>query len=1140
MTPEGWETVKELFQLALERAPNERRAFLDAFCRDNAELRREVESLLAHATASDRLLEDPIRKRIGVANTSGGPNALAPHWVPATIGRYRVLSLIGEGGMGAVYKAEQELPRRIVALKIIKPGLANADVLRRFDRESQALGRLQHPGIAQIHEAGTADTGFGAQPYFAMEFIVGEPLKEYVAARRLDTRGRLELIAALCDAMQHAHDRGLIHRDLKPSNILVDRTGQPKILDFGVARFTEGPAPETRQTNIGQLVGTLAYMSPEQVLADPLELDARSDVYALGVIAYELLAGRLPYSVSVRLNEAMQTIREDDPDRLSTIDRAYRGDIETIVAKALEKDKARRYQSAAALADDIRRYLDDEPIAARPASATYQLQKFARRHKALVGGVAAVFVVLVAGIVVSTWQAGRAFAAQRLAVDAEVRAARERDEATKERNRAVEAQQQAQQERNEAVAEKQRADTEAATVRAVSDFVRGDLLAQASTRAQSRSGSTPDPDLKVRTALDHAAARISGSFREQPLVEASIRQTIGEAYQDLGLYAQARQHLERALDLRKNTLGENDRATLEILGNLAASYTLEGKYQRAEPLYRRVVDGLRRAYGDEDPEVLKALSEQAGLYRYQGHYARAETLALKALDIERRVLGPEHPTTLMTADTLALIYTFSGKYPRAETLYAQVLDARRRLMGAEHPDTLETTSDLAFAYALDGKHGNAEPLYLKALDGERRVLGPEHPHTLDTMGDLALLYRNQGRYKETEALYLEILAARRRVLGNDHPNTLSTLNNLGGLYSAQNRLTEAETVLTQGLEGSKRTVGAEHPNTLFFMINIAGVYFRQGRAKESERLFVEVLALRRRVLGPEHPDTLFVMNNLGVVYMRQGKLREAESMFTQLLDIQRRALGEDHPETLRAADNLGATFLRAGNLAQAEPILTRAFEGRVHKLGAENPDTLRSAENLASAYAELGRTDQAEALMSATLTSARRGLGEQHPQTLSSAEKLAEIDRRQGKLEAAHALLTDVVAVRRRVLGPRHPETTQSLSMLGFVCLQQQKYVEVESLLRDVASAAKDATDPWSRYYGESVLGAALTAEQKYAEAEDLLVDGYQGMIERTATIPADSNVALVRAGEWIIELYRAWGKPERAGEWSNRLAAAR
>ena len=377
---------------------------------------------------------------------------------PKAIGRYRILRMIGEGGMGVVYEAEQEHPRRIVALKIIKPSVASAETISRFEHEAHALGKLQHPGIAQIYEAGTADTGFGPQPYFAMELIRGLTPREYVAQHNLSVRERLELVAKIAEAVHHAHQRGLIHRDLKPNNILVDDTGQPKVLDFGVARAVDDEAQHTHNTDPGQLVGTLAYMSPEQVLADANEIDTRTDVYALGVLLYELLTGRLPYNTNRKLHEVLAAIRQEDPTMLGTLDRVYKGDVETIAAKALEKEKSRRYASAAELAADIRRYLTDQPITARPPTATYQLIKFARRNRTLVAGVTGVFTVLVCGVTVSSWQAVRARRAEHEALAQLDRANAERDRATAaqgianaERDRANIAQQEASAERNRAL-----------------------------------------------------------------------------------------------------------------------------------------------------------------------------------------------------------------------------------------------------------------------------------------------------------------------------------------------------------------------------------------------------------------------------------------------------------------------------------------------------------------------------------------------------------------------------------------------------------------------------------------------------------------------------------------------------------------
>jgi WD40 repeat protein len=402
MTEKPSDPVEALFAQAADLPPDEQRALLDAACAGDPALRAEVEKLLA-ADARLRaqegeasILNSPLVRSAPLPTAEGAPAGKPP--LPARIGHYRIRSLLGEGGMAAVYEAEQDNPRRVVALKVIRPGLVSPALLRRFTAEAQMLGRLHHPGIAQIYEAGVAEDG---QPFFALELIRGLPLDEHARRRNLTVPARLELLARICDAVQHAHEQGIIHRDLKPGNILVDETGQPKVLDFGVARAT-GLDLQTSidRTRTGQLVGTLGYMSPEQVAAEPAELDARSDVYTLGVILFELLAGRGPYILEhLPLPEAARTIREAEPARLGSIDICFRGDVETIAAKALEKDKSRRYASAAELAADLRRHLNQEPIRARPPSAMYQLGKFVRRHKALVGSTLGVVAALVVGLI---------------------------------------------------------------------------------------------------------------------------------------------------------------------------------------------------------------------------------------------------------------------------------------------------------------------------------------------------------------------------------------------------------------------------------------------------------------------------------------------------------------------------------------------------------------------------------------------------------------------------------------------------------------------------------------------------------------------------------------------------------------------
>jgi eukaryotic-like serine/threonine-protein kinase len=829
MDADRWERIAQVYDLTCEQPEALREAFLVKVCDGDEELRCEVESLLRQSASQDGPLEL-------VAED-------ARTWTcPAWIGRYRILRLIGEGGMGAVYEAEQDRPRRTVALKVVKSALAAPESLRRFAQESEVLGRLQHPNIARVYEAGTAQTDLGPQPYFAMEFIRGVSLLEYVNQHGLRIPQRLDLMIRICEAADYAHRCGVIHRDLKPGNILVDQGGQPKILDFGVARVTDSDANMTRQTSLGDLVGTLAYMSPEQLLADPLQLDARSDVYSLGVVLYELLTGRRPYEVTQQLPEAAQAIREQDPLPLSAANPACGGDLETIVAKALEKDKTRRYTSAGELAADLRRYLADEPILARPASALYRARKFVRRHRVLVGAAGIVFIVLLGGVIASTGQA--------------IRASRERD-------RALRAEQ---------------------IAKAVNDFLQDDLLAQAGARAQANARNQPDPDLKVRTALDRAAARIGDRFSSQPAVEAAIRRTIGLAYFDMNVYPEAQLHLERAVELRKRTLGP------------------------------------------DHPDTLTSMDDLGVLYNLQSKYAAAEEMLSQVLAARRRVLGNEHKDTLATMSNLALAIAYEGDVARAAPIFAKVLEADGRILGEENPATLSVLDNLAGTYRDLGRWAEAQVLLEREFELNRRVLGPEHPDTLNSMLALAAVYRALGNYRAADPLFLATIDSLRRAMGEEHWETANALGNLGTSYRAQGRYAEADTLFKQALTSLKQSVGLEHMLTWKVAYSLGESYRKQKRFREAESIFGGVLEARRRVLGSKNPYTAQVLASLGEVKLEQNAYADAENLLREALQI-RRQKSPDTWERYYTESMLGASLRGLRKYSEARSLLTSGYQG---------------------------------------------------------------------------------------------------------------------------------------------------------------------------------------------------------------------
>jgi serine/threonine protein kinase/tetratricopeptide (TPR) repeat protein len=784
--------VQAVFLAAVEaKDPAERAQIVNAQCTGDDELRARVEALLLAHDQSGELPE------VGTLDYAGKRQATIVGPTTSTAGkiiadRYRLLEEIGEGGMGTVWVAEQLQPvRRRVAIKLIKQGMDSRQVLLRFEAERQALAVMDHPHIAKVLDGGVTEQG---SPFFVMEYVKGVPITQFCDQARVTVESRLALFVQVCQAVQHAHQKGIVHRDLKPSNILVcpyDGHPVPKVIDFGLAKAINQPLTDnTLYTAHGVMVGTPLYMSPEQAEFNNLDVDTRTDIYSLGVILYELLTGTTPLDrqrfKEAAWQEIVRLIKEEEPSKPSTklsnsgslpsvaaqrslepaqLTRLVRGDLDWIVMKALEKERSRRYETANGLARDLQRYLADEMVEARPTSTTYRLRKFFRRNKGLVRAVSAVFVLLVAGIVGTSWGMLRADRARREAEVARIAEAAERQ-------RAVDA----------AAAEKKAKETaqeREAETRAVLDFVEKKIFGAARTEAEGGLG----PEITLRRAIEAAVLFVDQGFDKQPLIKARLRMALGTSFYYLGDGKAAADQYGKARTIYTSQLGPDHLFTLRSIDNLANAYASQGRQPEALKLREEALAREKAVFGTDHPETLGAMNNLGASYSSLGRYADALNILEETLALRKTKLGPNDPETLRTSYNLARALAGLGRNVEGVKLHEETLARRRVIIGPDHPDTFWSMANLADGYVKLGRKADALKLQEETLALQKAKLGPTHPDTLASMNNLAMSYAGAGRRQEAAKLFEDAFVLLKAKKGASHPHTLQVMYNVACIHA---------------------------------------------------------------------------------------------------------------------------------------------------------------------------------------------------------------------------------------------------------------------------------------------------------------------------------------------------------------------
>jgi serine/threonine protein kinase len=1110
LTPQQKQGVDQLLAAKLQARAGDVHASLDEELQDDPELLTHVYS---------HRFDAPGRLQFPMVSADLDPEQV--------LERYKELSARPlQGGIGEVWKALDQRLNRVVALKKLRPDRAHlAQAQTSFLHEAEVTAQLHHPNIVPVYDLFVPITRDKA--FYTMPFLEGRSLTDAVRAYH-DARARhtaspsalrelLSVFVAVCQAIAYANQRGVLHRDLKGHNIMLGGPGEVFVVDWGLAKVLGGSgdldhtpvqrsAPDADGlTHMGSRKGTPGFMAPEQAAGRVDLIDQRSDVYGLGAVLYEILTGKAPVDLSpeetrkllgaetlpaelspaqmLKLSEELLRKVEHEqvvPPRrhCPTTPRA----LEAICLKALAKRREARYASAGALAEDVGRWLADEPVAVYRDPWPVRLARLVRRHRTLAGTATVVLLTVLLALGAGLW-----------AVDSErAETARERDQKERARQEAVQAAAAERQAKVAAELAKQLAQDRLGYVEKANEIL-ASIFRDLDPRRELQGG----PPLLAQLAerLDQAAALLEGEGVGDPLTVARLQLALGTSLTGLGFPAKAIELITKATRTLEAKLGPDDADTLRGMNNLALAYLDAGELQKALPLFVETLQKRQAKLGPDHVDTLGSMNNLALAYQAHGQLDKAVHLYQDTLERMKTKLPPDHAHTLNCMLSLAGAYQAAGQLQKALPLFVETLQKRQAKLGPDHRDTLISMNHLAAAYQADSQLDKAVHLLQDTLERMKAKLPPDHPLTLTCMNSLALAYRDAGQLQKALPLFVETLQKRQAKLGADHPHTLSSMLNLAIAYQAAGQLQKALPLFVETLQKRQAKLPPDHPDTLNCMHWLARAYQADGQLDKAVPLYQETLEKMKAKLPPDHPHTLTCMNNLARAYQDASQLDKAVPLYQQTLEKMKAKLPSDHPETLNCMHNLATAYQAAGQLQKALPLFVETLQKRQAKLGADHAHTLRAMIWLAWAYFESRRYADAEPLVATWL------------------------DKQRPKLPADDLKMASY------------------LELLGECRVMLKKYTAAETPLRDsLAIYQKKQPNSVMHHHTTSVLGAALAGQQKYADAEPLLVKSATGLVANAAKLSPRNRERMLAAVQRVIDLYDAWDRPEDAAHWRKQL----